>query len=358
MKYIEPTMQRLVLIPVLVCCPLLILGALAFGSSRGAPNIRVQFVDSRVGWIVGPRLLHTTDGGQTWNVIREEGFGTFQAESIGFGHRVIQFINPRTGFQLDLNSVAKTTDGGRTWVDHLRVSKAGNQDTAPGSLFFLSPEVGWVVGESIYHTRDGGRNWEAISRIPRGDAQRQRNMRVAPTIADFIPALWFTDPENGFMARLDGDVYRTSDSGRNWKLIWSVDKRITDIFFIDEQYGWIVGDGGFIARTSDGGRTWLPAAPPTTHDLTSIFFLDRQKGWAVGSNSTILFTIDGGVAWKPASVPRIWGSPPLASVSFADARHGWAVGGNSDPMRPSLFAPSNLVLVTNDGGQTWDYFQP
>jgi photosystem II stability/assembly factor-like uncharacterized protein len=34
------------------------------------PNFRVQFINERLGWIIGPHLLRTTDGGATWDTIR------------------------------------------------------------------------------------------------------------------------------------------------------------------------------------------------------------------------------------------------------------------------------------------------
>lgn len=352
------TRRSLIFIVFLVCCPVVILGSLAFLAQERSPNIRVQFIDSRVGWIVGPRLLRTTDGGRTWNVVRSDGYGTLNVESIGFGHRVVQFINTNSGVQLGLNAIARTTDGGQTWSDQFSIPKPDKGDIPPQSLFFLTTEVGWLVGEVVYHTSDGGRSWEQLGKTPRGDVNRQRKMRIAPSIADFTPALWFTGIEKGLMARLDGEVYLTGDGGRTWNMIWRVDKRITDLFFINNQNGWIVGEEGFIARTSDGGRTWSSIPSSTRADLTNIFFLNERIGWASGFNSTILYTKDGGETWKQGSINPLSGSPPLASVSFADELHGFAVGGNADSMYPSLVAPSNIVLTSDDGGQTWVETRP
>lgn len=334
---------------------LLLLASLsAFCTGSSFPNVEVQFVNGSTGWIVGPRLIGTKDGGKTWVELRRDGLGTVEAEDILQGKNWIQFTSPETGWSVGGSGVAKTTDGGLTWTS--TVITAG-EDQSLQSLFFITPREGWVVGADVYYTSDGGQRWERLSKTPAGDVSRQRSMRVAPSFATYKPALWFTDARNGLMARLDGEIYSTRDSGRTWEIRWSGDKSIADIFFIDGKGGWVVGDEGFIARTDDGGQSWVPVSSPTKADLTSIFFLDKQLGWAVGSESTILFTKDGGTTWKAASVSGLWGAPPLASVSFADALHGWAVGGNSDPMRPSLFAPSNVILTTADGGQTWRSIQ-
>ena len=97
------TIPSRIAIAVIVSCSVVV-GLLIFiNADRHFPNVRVQFVNRDVGWIVGPRLLQTSDGGRTWKEIRSDGYGTLTSESIGFGHRQIQFITPASGVQLDLN---------------------------------------------------------------------------------------------------------------------------------------------------------------------------------------------------------------------------------------------------------------
>jgi len=349
---VTPMMLKSVVFPALLACGLVLMLGVVACTTR-TPNIKVQFVDSRVGWIVGARLLRTTDGGRTWNVIRSDGFGTFAAEYIGYGHRSIQFIDSKVGVQLGGNVLAKTTDGGATWNEHLSIPKPAGQEVPPQSLFFISPEVGWVIGEYVYHTIDGGRTWTSLCKTPVGNPQRQRAMRVAPTYADYMPAIWFSNAGNGVMARLDGEIYSSKDGGRTWEMMLRIDNRITDMYFIDSQQGWIVGDGGFMARSDDGGRKWTSLSLQTKSDLTTIFFLNSQLGWTAGADGTILYTRDGGVTWRKPSVTGSNGATPLASISFSDDLHGWAAGGNSDPMYPSLSAPSSVILSSDDGGQSW-----
>lgn len=357
-KYLVPIPLRIIL-PIVVGCSVLIGCSSGFGNSEQQfPNVRVQFVSRDVGWIVGPRLLQTTNGGRTWNEIRSSGFGTLSSESIGFGHRVIQFITPSSGVQLDLNVVVQSGDGGKTWDDQSPLPEPHKSAIPTGSLFFLTPDLGWVVNEMVYQTTDGGRNWTRLSATPVGLDERQQAMRIAPSTANFIPALWFVDEQVGLMARLDGEVYRTGDGGKTWTRVWAVESRITNVFFRNSQKGWLTGDRGFVARTIDGGLTWSKESAPTSADLTSIFFINDQSGWAVGSESTVLYTQDGGLTWQNGSVSGLVGSPPLASVSFADELHGWAVGGNGQGISFSPIAPSNIILSTSDGGQTWKPFTP
>lgn len=319
-------------------------------------NVKVQFVNSSVGWIVGPRLLRTTDGGHTWAVVSQDDAATFKVEDIFIARQKIQFIDQSTGWTLGGGGINRTSDGGRTWSS---TNITSGRDYSLQSLFFVSPNEGWVVGAHVYHTSDGGRHWQQLSNTPVGEPQRQSDMRISEENANYNPSLWFNNRGYGLMARLDGEVYATTDGGRAWNKIWTVDRKIEDIFFVNAQHGWMVGSKGFVARTSDGGHTWASVQTPAAEDtLTSIFFLSEQDGWAVGYNGTILYTQDGGMHWKKAAITGLSNpSVTLASVSFADERHGWAVGGYNNPNTSSVSGPTGVVVFTDDGGQTWHQSQ-
>jgi photosystem II stability/assembly factor-like uncharacterized protein len=315
-------------------------------------NIKVQFVNSSTGWIVGPRLLQTRDGGRTWTSVSRDETGTFKVEDIFIGRQKIQFISPDMGWSVGGDGIAKTVNGGRTWSSTKITS---SQEFPLQSLFFISSQEGWVVGKDVYHTSDGGQSWQELSKTPEGNPQRQVNMRVAEENANYNPALWFTTVKHGFMGRLDGEVYETNDAGKTWKIIWTLDRSIEDVFFWEDQYGWMSDSEGFVSKTIDGGRNWISVPTPAASSLNSVFFINAQTGWAVGTDAAIVYTKDGGATWKKASINGLSKPfPPLASVSFLDELHGFAVGGLSDPIdQSSRVEPSNVVLATDDGGMTW-----
>jgi photosystem II stability/assembly factor-like uncharacterized protein len=91
------------------------------------------------------------------------------------------------------------------------------------------------------------------------------------------------------------------------------------------------------------------------NSATSKSYVVRQiSRCAAGDNGTILCTNDGGATWKQGSIRGLSAPmPPLGSISLLDETHAWAVGGNSDPMKPSLTAPSSLVVRSDDGGLNW-----
>lgn len=324
---------------------------------RDLPYLKVQFVSPSTGWILGPRLLQTTDSGKTWRVLQDSGAGTVGTQTIVTDLHRVQFVNEKVGVIWRGNAFHRTWDGGRTWEETFAVPPENEYQLL--SFFFLTPEEGWVVGKSVFHTNDGGRSWQQVSRTPTGDHRRQRSLGIQPETADYQPVVKFTDSRRGLMARLDGMVYRTEDGGRTWYWTWQVDHHITDLFLLNETDGWLVGTGGFVARTEDGGRTWAGMQTKIEADLYSVFFTDRLNGVAVGSRGAVIHTKDGGVTWRPSSVEGLPSPRPLlVSVSFADEKRGWAVGGIGPEGLPANQSPSSALLKTDDGGQTWVVASP
>ena len=104
----------------------------------------IYFVNRQTGWLVGSHgyrdlfwyravILHTTDGGETW----QEQLGG--DGDIGTLNQV-QFIDANKGWAADYwGHFLRTTDGGMTWT---------TVEAAPsGPFFFLDANIGWMVGE-------------------------------------------------------------------------------------------------------------------------------------------------------------------------------------------------------------------
>jgi photosystem II stability/assembly factor-like uncharacterized protein len=350
--------MKLAIVPVLsIICGFgltLNLGSCASDSNQSDdPYLHVQFVTSAVGWIVGPRLLQTTDGGKNWKVIQGGGSGTVISETVVADLHRFQFINSEVGIARDRDVFKKTSDGGRTWQE---LSISADNEHQLASFFFLDTRQGWVAGKNVYFTSDGGQNWQRLASTPTGDPRHQREMRVAPELANYRPLLRFTTAKDGVMAKLDGMAHVTNDGGITWQYVFDAGKPLRDVFFYDTSNGWLVGNAGLVVRTRDGGRTWTHMKTPTTNDLLAVHFINSNSGCAVGAKCTIICTMDGGTTWNTALVKSLPEMPPLlASVSFADELNGWAVGGfgAESSWRP-IPAGSSIALTTKDGGKTWE----
>lgn len=134
------------------------------------------------------------------------------------------------------------------------------------------------------------------------------------------------------------------------------------------------GQRGHILYSDDGGAHWTQAAVPVSCDLVALHFADARRGWAVGHEGVVLATRDGGASWSRQLDGRQIGAllvrhytqrvqarepdaarwlkwaqgfaaqgpdKPLLDVYFEDERRGFVVGA------------FNLVLRTEDGGQSW-----
>lgn len=314
------------------------------------PNEKVQFVNERTGWIVGPRLLRTDDGGKSWTTIRSDGAGTIVSKFIDNEQARLQFVDERIGFMLGRKrEIYKSVDGGVTWTETASPA-AEDQTERLHIVFFLSPTKGWVFGKNVYRTDDGAITWSRLGPRPIADDARIEKPRVGESYA---PAVWVLNDRHIVMVRKDGDVYRSEDGGATWQRVWSVNNYLVQVYFVNEQFGWIVGANGFMARTTDGGASWQQIKVPTSDQLNDVFFLNDQKGWAVGANGAIIHTTDGGTSWLTAQVKLNKFQIRLADVCFVDEKRGWAVGGEPFDDIAIFPKPSNLILESQDGGRTW-----
>ena len=108
----------------------------------------------------------------------------------------------------------------------------------------------------------------------------------------------------------------------------------------------VVGERGHILISDDGSQ-WRQASVPTRSTLTAVAAVDEQL-WAAGHDGVILHSADNARSWSrqrvapwhPDSMDSAEGMPVL-DLLFTDARHGFAIGAYS------------LMLVTDNGGQTW-----
>jgi photosystem II stability/assembly factor-like uncharacterized protein len=311
-------------------------------SSDDYPNFSIQFVDDRTGWIIGPRLFRTIDGGKTWTVIKYARVEDAIRADDGPEYRkhYVQFVDRDWGWRcspVDLNAVEYTENGGRSWSEPVKI----NDESHRAAVIFISRDYGWTLGPKVFATRDRGRTWKEETKLAGLDLRYP----------------YFLDQDHGWLASERGVVARTTDGGETWSVIQSQLKDVRSIFFRTPTQGWIVGDDGLLATTIDGGLHWTKGSVPVPYNsrrnmrttLLDVFFRDQTFGWIAGYDGTVLRTTDGGQSWMAVTTPT---RAPLSSIRFVDALHGWAVGGNPEPAMP-VGQPSNVVIETTDGGKTW-----
>lgn len=227
---------------------------------------------------------------------------------------------------------------------------------------FISPAEGWLIDfyGGIYHTSDGGQNWDLRLGVPAGDAT--------------FRSVWFLDASHGFRGDLNdahlplprSSLWETGDGGRTWT---NITDRVSgpdpvglcSLFAVDDQTIYGVGrwhGPAVFVRSTDGGISWesVDLAPLIT-GAVDLFFFDRLNGIVVGgrdvgygpaeqaaSRTVVLSTSDGGTTWSERFVGNHLGYWAW-KISFPTRRIGYvATQGPTTPGR---------ILKTGDGGLTW-----
>jgi photosystem II stability/assembly factor-like uncharacterized protein len=163
-------------------------------------------------------------------------------------------------------------------------------------------------------------------------------------------------------------IYKTTDGGSNWALIYPNTDRDgfwDAIAFWDSTHGILLGDpvnGRLTILTTSDGITWQTQKGPSAEkdegafaaSGTCLFTRGTREAWfATGgpSGGRVFHTSDGGQTWSVAKTPVRHDSANagIFSLGFSDGRHGVAVGGDYSKAAESM---ANIAL-TEDGGKTW-----
>lgn len=134
-----------------------------------------------------------------------------------------------------------------------------------------------------------------------------------------------------------------------------VKESLRGLSVVSSQVVWASGTHGTYLRTTDGGQTWIPAQVPGAESLdfrdVEAFSTDLAYLLSIGSGeqSRIYKTADGGKHWDL----QFTNHEPKGffdCMSFWDPQRGIVVG---DPVNGKF-----QLLITDDGGQHWNYINP
>jgi photosystem II stability/assembly factor-like uncharacterized protein len=205
----------------------------------------VSFPDARRGWAAGHGgvIIHSSDGGKTWQVQRES----------SSEHQPlfdIQFVSPETGFACGAyDTFLKTRDGGKTW----KLLPTGFDNIYNG-LVFLDENTGYLAGEfgTVLRTEDGGKSW------------KQLDLGGYPGAFFDITLL---SPLEILVFGISGKVMRSEDGGLTWKEIplGGHDRALFRGAASGDQVV-LAGASGFLFVSTDRGKSFQKIVD---EDLTS-----------------------------------------------------------------------------------------
>jgi hypothetical protein len=308
----------------------------------------VSMASPRVGFAAAELgiALRSTDGGNTWQTVLNDGFPFYYYGVQAFSETTIVLtgFNNQTG-----EGVVRWSDtGGSTWGPVVALSAPSFLDW----LFmvrFADANRGVVQSFSggIFYTTNGGRaagDWTFV--------QASQNWWNGT----------FTFLDDGRVWMTGYDNYRSPNGGATWDVIADADP----VFdgpngMLPDGTGFVGGGSispevaGWLYATSDGGDSWSPSPVLTTeYPIRGIYCLDENRAWAVGGNvytsvGGIWGTVNGGATWQ---LERNTGAEMLdittvrVSPTLVDA---YAVGQVSQMWRAHVTTPSTPGDIDGDG---------
>jgi photosystem II stability/assembly factor-like uncharacterized protein len=167
----------------------------------------------------------------------------------------------------------------------------------------------------------------------------------------YLNSVYFQSENLGFITSWQGSIFKTSDGGKNWKIVESSNKLpLNAIAFINENTGFAVGGlnscggtgcvvpGYLMLRTDDAGETWSKVnLPYKKAEFSSIQFTASGFGMATG-HGVRLRTLDGGQTWSDISGDK------FAINNYLDILNDRVI---------YLSARNGQLNKSTDGGETW-----
>jgi photosystem II stability/assembly factor-like uncharacterized protein len=304
------------------------------------------------------RLLHTTNGGNTWTAL---------TPTTDHLYDVAYSSNSDAVAVGDYGVTLLTTNANSNMPTFVRVG----DDPLPGRFSRLRSRSADLVLASgrtgrLARSTDGGAHWTALQ---------------LPTSADLRDA-WFVDDQVGFALDASGRVFRTGNGGDNWgefgtssgvqpSTLYAPDENTVllfgptgvrrgtggsfDLVGDDVMKGESISEydytaGGvifaygrhslFVSR--DAGVSWKRLQQPyRTATFRSVDFITRNVGFAVLESGRLYRTSNGGRNWREVLST---GNKRHTDVTFPDASNGFVTGTGFG---------EGTVLRTTDGGTTW-----
>jgi len=301
----------------------------------------------------GSALWRSTDGGDNWeNISDKEGFAEGPLGIIGVtvspvnSERVWAIAEAKEG------GVFRSDDGGETWT-RINDSRALRQRAWYYSRIYADPQdedVVYVMNVNYHKSKDGGKTFKAYN-APHGD---HHDLWIAPE-----------DPDRMIIGD-DGGAQVTFDGGENWTTYYNqptaqfyrvtTDNAFPYRIYAAQQDNSTIriqhrSEGSSITErhweSTAGGESAHIAVDPTNNDIVyggSYGGFLTQKNHATGEERAI----------------NVWPDNPMGyGAEGMKYRFQWNFPIFFSPHDPKkLYAASNHLHLSTDGGASWDIISP
>jgi photosystem II stability/assembly factor-like uncharacterized protein len=185
-----------------------------------------HFVNASKGWVFGKKALFvTSDGGKSWKLLPQElseearfSAAFFVDESSGWLIRNVRLLNREPYAAGNSSTVLFTTDGGTSWVEQATFPEGVQID----ELKFVDRDHGFAVGSRskdqyevmfVAKTNDGGRSWIDIT----------HKVEAAGSVGNKYPGpgcdIYWRSLNDIYLLTDRGTILTSSDGGESWKIL-------------------------------------------------------------------------------------------------------------------------------------------
>jgi YVTN family beta-propeller protein len=290
---------------------------------------RVLFAAARTGWLYGPALWSTHDGGAHW---RKLSLGGAVKAMAAAGGRVYAVVTPPGGQRSELYASPAFRDA---WA------RVGRIAVQPFTALAVSGTAAWLTGSSRVWATADGRAWHRYPVRCPAPYNRDGVGGVAAASRSQVYFLCLSDAGAGSQPKA---VLYSADGGRTQHLAGIAPSHGTGISPLAVPPGRpqviTLGTVFSLDRSADGGKTWKQALSYSSGATwNSLSFVSRTTGWAVVTSVSgqLLRTIDAGRTWHQIRFTR----PPDPVTAYVVN----AGSGTVTPIRAATGKPLKAIRV-------------
>jgi photosystem II stability/assembly factor-like uncharacterized protein len=307
----------------------------------------VTFVSPERGFVLGvlpcaagscTTLVATADAGKTWNVV-----GQLHPALVGdeAGVSTVRFATPQDGWVFG-PQLWSTHDGGKTWRQTAEPQPVTDVEAAAGSAYAL-------VGEQLLRTPVGADTWQKVRQV--GVSATMALHGHAIWVVGGRP------DSTQLLASADGRSWQTftdpcAKFGADWMLSAVAPVTTRDVFLLCAGGAGAGSESKKVLFSTDAGQTArATATDPPRGGIASGIAADSASVIAVVASSGASEVYRSGDAGKTWQAPLQQGDGGFGyyDVGFTTPTQGVAIYGR--PGQPN--APHPELLMTRDAGATW-----